>query len=88
MHDEVLAARPPLVGVAVAGEDERLLHQLAVHRPADLTGVLLDDGEQVAEHHPLVVGQAGVIDGRGVRGGSAHLLVIERLRGLGHEQGF
>ena len=48
MHDEVLARGPALVGVALAGEHERLLHQLAVDRVARLAGVLLHDGEQVA----------------------------------------
>jgi hypothetical protein len=30
MHDEVLAREPALVGVVLAGEDERLLDLLAV----------------------------------------------------------
>ena len=84
VDDEVLAAGPALVGVAVAGEDEGLLHQLAVDGLARLARVLLDHGEQVAEHHPLVVGQARVVAGRQLGGDLAHVLVLERLRGLGH----
>ena len=49
VDDEVLAARAALVGVALAGEHERALDELAVDRLGGLVGVLLDDREQVAE---------------------------------------
>ncbi len=55
MDDEVLAAGPALVGVAVAGEHEGALHELAVDLLGGLVGVLLDDREQVAEQDALVL---------------------------------
>jgi hypothetical protein len=49
MDDEVLAGDPPLVGVVLAGEDERLDDAVLVDGLRDLVGVLLDDREQVRE---------------------------------------
>jgi hypothetical protein len=49
VHDEVLAGLAPLVGVVLAGEREGLDDPLAVDGLGDLVGVLLDDGEQVAQ---------------------------------------
>ena len=59
VDDEVLAARPALVRVALAGEDERPLDEPAVDLLGGLVGVLLDDREQVAEQDALVVGELG-----------------------------
>ena len=47
--DEVLAGLAALVGVVLAGEQERLQHGLAVHLVGDLVGVLGDDREQVGQ---------------------------------------
>jgi len=47
--DEVLARLAALVGVVLAGEQERLQHGLAVHLVGDLVGVLGDDREQVGQ---------------------------------------
>jgi hypothetical protein len=57
VDDEVLAARPALVGVALAGEDERLLDELAVYLLGRVAGVLLDHREEVAEQGALLRGQ-------------------------------
>ena len=57
VDDEVLPGGPALVGVAVAGEHERLLDEPAVDLLGGLVGVLLDHREQVGEQHALVVGQ-------------------------------
>jgi len=57
--DEVLAGAAPLVGVVLAGEDERRLDRVAVDRDRRLGGVLLDDREQVVEEAGLVGGEAG-----------------------------
>jgi hypothetical protein len=56
--DEVLAGLAPLVGVALAGEAERVLDRAAVE-PAVVAvcAVLADDREQVAEEGALVGGQ-------------------------------
>ena len=59
VDDEVLAAGAALVGVALAGEHEGLLDQLAVDRLGGLARVLLDDREQVAEQDALVLGELG-----------------------------
>jgi hypothetical protein len=59
MHDELLAGAPALVGVVLAGEDERGGHGLAVDRDERVLGVLFDDREQVAEQPALVVLQDG-----------------------------
>jgi hypothetical protein len=59
--DEVLAGAAPLVGVVLAGEDERRLDRVAVDRDRRLGGVLLDDREQVAEQPPLGLGQLGAL---------------------------
>ena len=53
VDDEVLARLAPLVGVVLAGEDERLLDALAVDLDAASSCVLLDDREQVAEQAAL-----------------------------------
>ena len=47
--DEVLAGLAALVGVVLAGEQERLQHGLAVDLVGDLVGVLGDDREQVGQ---------------------------------------
>jgi hypothetical protein len=49
MVDEVLARAAPLVGVVLAGEDERVLHAVTIDLARRLVGVLLDDREQVAQ---------------------------------------
>ena len=59
VDDEVLAAGAPLVGVALAGEHERLLDEPAVDLLDRLVGVLLDHGEEVAEEDALLVGELG-----------------------------
>ena len=53
VDDEVLARLAALVGVVLAGEDERVLDRRAVDLQRDLVGVLLDDREQVAEQLAL-----------------------------------
>jgi hypothetical protein len=63
--DEVLAGAPPLVGMVLAGEDERLQDPLAVDVDRALVGVLLHDGEEVGQQ--LLLGR-GELD-RGRRGG-------------------
>jgi hypothetical protein len=62
MDDEVLAGLAPLIGVVLAGVDERLLDALAVDDDRGLVGVLLDDREQVAEQTPLALGELGALD--------------------------
>ena len=61
MGDEVLAGLAALVGVVLAGEQERAQDAPAVDLVGDLVGVLGDDREQVAEQLVLerreVVGQ-------------------------------
>ena len=57
--DEVLAGLAALVGVVLAGEDERLADALAVDLADDLVGVLLDDREQVGEQRALELGEVG-----------------------------
>jgi hypothetical protein len=57
--DEVLARLAALVGVVLAGEDERLDDALAVDGLGDLVGVLLDDREQVREELALDLGEVG-----------------------------
>jgi hypothetical protein len=49
MGDEVLAGLAALVGVVLAGEQERAQDRLAVDWVGDLVGVLGDDREQVAQ---------------------------------------
>ena len=81
VDDEVLAARPALVGVALAGEDEGALDELAVDLLGGLAGVLLDDREQVAEQDALVVRELGRRAGGGVDLVAIHGPVAEvRLR--------
>jgi hypothetical protein len=62
MDDEVLAGLTTLVGVMLTGENEGLLHPVAVDLDDRVLGVLLDDREQVAEQLPLEVGQVGPLD--------------------------
>jgi hypothetical protein len=61
--DEVLPGAPLLVAVALAGERERPLDDLAVDLEVGAVAVLGDDGEQVAEQRPLglrqVLGELG-----------------------------
>jgi hypothetical protein len=61
VRDEVLAGLAALVGVVLAGEQERAQDRGAVDRVGDLVGVLGDDREQIAEQLVLerrqVVGQ-------------------------------
>jgi len=95
--DEVLAGAAPLVGVVLAGEDERRLDRVAVDRDRRLGGVLLDDREQVVEEAGLVGGEAGApagargwrpLDGPdrgagGDRGGGAAIVAAGPAVGLG-----
>jgi hypothetical protein len=57
MGDEVLARLAALVGVVIAGEDERLDDGRAVDRLGDLVRMLLDDREEVAEQLALERGE-------------------------------
>ena len=57
MDDELLARLAPLVGVVLAGEEERLLDALAVDLDDAVVGVLLDDREDVAEEAALELGE-------------------------------
>jgi hypothetical protein len=66
MDDEVLTARALLLGMALAGEHERLLDRSLVDLLGGVRGVLLDDREQVTEEDALVLCQAGLRSGRGV----------------------
>jgi hypothetical protein len=54
--------------VVITGEHERLDDRVAVDGLGDLLGVLLDDGEQVADELALEVGEVG---GRLQRSGGA-----------------
>jgi hypothetical protein len=45
MNDEILARASALVGVVVAGVDERLLDAVTVDGECGLAGMLLDDRE-------------------------------------------
>jgi hypothetical protein len=49
VRDEVLARLTALVGVVLAGEQERVQDRLAVDRLGDLVRVLGDDREQVGQ---------------------------------------
>ena len=49
MDDELLTGAAALIGVVLAGVDERVADALAVDRDRRLVGVLLDDREQVVE---------------------------------------
>ena len=62
VDDELLAGEAALVGVMAAGVGERGLDPLAVDRNRRLVGVLLDDGEQVAEQPLLGRRQIGALD--------------------------
>ena len=53
MRDEVLAGLPALIGVVLAGEQERLQDGVAIDLLGDLVGVLGDDREQVREQFVL-----------------------------------
>ena len=59
VDDELLARAAALVGVVLAGEDERLLDARAVDLDERVLGVLLDDREQVAEQ-PLALSELGL----------------------------
>jgi hypothetical protein len=77
--DEVLTGLAALIGVVLAGEQERIQDGLAIDRLGDLVGVLGDDREQVREQLVLerrqvvrnperaVVASRGAVD-RPVRG--------------------
>jgi len=54
VSDEVLAGAAALVGVALAGERECAGDQVAVGPGGGIAGVLLEDGEEVAEEAPVV----------------------------------
>jgi hypothetical protein len=43
--------------VPLAGEHERALHELPVDLLRGVAGVLLDDGEQVAQQDALILGE-------------------------------
>jgi hypothetical protein len=64
VDDEVLAGQPALVGVVLAGEDERRLDLLAVDLDGRRIGVLLDDREDVGQQAALEVREVGAVDGR------------------------
>jgi hypothetical protein len=96
MGDEVLARLAALVGVVLAGEQERLQDGLAVDLVGDLVGVLGDDREQVGQQFVLercdvardrdraVVAVLGDVD-RLVRGDSNRPgvdVAVRSLRGL------
>jgi hypothetical protein len=57
VDDEVLAGLAALVGVVLAGEEERLLDAGAVDLDDRVVLVLLDDREQVAEQAALERGE-------------------------------
>ena len=59
VHDEVLARLAALVGVVLAGEDERALDAVAVDLQRGVVGVLLDDREEVAEQAAVGLGEVG-----------------------------
>ena len=63
VDDEVLAACPALVRVALAREEERALDGVALDLLGGLAPVLLDDGEEVAEQDALGVGELGLRPG-------------------------
>ena len=54
VRDELLARLAALVGVPLAGEDERLADPVQVDGADRVVGVLGDDGEEVGEQLPLV----------------------------------
>ena len=62
VDDEVLARLAPLVGVVLAGEDERLLDARAVDLDRRVGRVLLDDREEVAEQPALERREIGALD--------------------------
>ena len=64
MDDELLARHPALVGVVLAGEDERRLDLLAVDLHGRGVGVLLDDREDVGEQAALELGEVRALDRR------------------------
>jgi hypothetical protein len=90
MGDEVLAGLAALVGVVLAGEQERAQDRLAVDRVDDLVGVLGDDREQVAEQLVLerrqvirdrqraVVAVLGAVDGAMRRDRDRSVGVLQR----------
>ena len=55
---------PALIGVVLAGKDERSLDRRPVDLDGGLVGALLDDGEEVAEQPPFGPGQIGADDRR------------------------
>ena len=77
MDDEVLAAGAALVGVPLAGEDERLFDQLAVDLLGGVARVLLYDSEQVAEQDALVLGELGLRAGGRGAGVRVYGVVLE-----------
>ena len=64
MDDEALTREPALVGVVLAGEDERRLDLLAVDLDGGRVGVLLDDREDVRQQAALELGEVGADDRR------------------------
>jgi hypothetical protein len=62
VDDEVLPGLAALVGVVLAGEDERPLDAAAVDLDRGVLGVLLDDGEQVGQQPALERRQVAVAD--------------------------
>jgi hypothetical protein len=63
MDDEILPGHAALVGMVLAGEDERRLDALAVDLHGRRVGVFLDDREDVRQQAALELGQVGAIDG-------------------------
>jgi hypothetical protein len=62
MDDELLAGHAALVGVVLAGEDERLLDALAIDLHRGGVRVLLDDRKDVREQAALEIGEIGPVD--------------------------
>jgi hypothetical protein len=61
VDDELLARAAALVGMVLAGEDERGGNGIAVDRDERVLGVLLDDREEVGEQLALALGQPGEV---------------------------
>ncbi len=63
MVDEVLAGLAPLVGMMLAGEDERCEDTIAVDHRSGLVGVLLHDREEISEQLALERRELGILHG-------------------------
>jgi hypothetical protein len=84
MDDEVLPRLAPLVGVVLAGEEEGVLDARALDLDGGVLGVLLDDGEEVAEEPALMLRAAAGCGS--VRGSEAmHQGYFRRQRSIGEK---